>query len=1223
MKRSKTIKLLITAGLSIPCAFMLTACGDNDNSGSSSGGGFCQKGQCEFTTVLKASDYKSNAFWNAVSKFENKKVNGMSYMQWAGNSVYISQPINYSSSNMDQVSYQPTHIEICEKCGYIEEKEHHFETVNVVDGYNHHIRCTDCGYEHKNACDFVTSNPDGTENDGCFCGNLIPQYTVESLSPNTVKVTISEKASGEVVIPCRVGGKKVTRVSFDIPYSFSNLNITKLTIPASAIYDTSLPQNNNIEEIVISADEENLTSTDRPYLTIQNFQGLKKVTMLNGSLNEITILNCPNLTTIDTKQFAGTVEISQCTALTSVKASYFKCIDSDVSKQPQNLTEITLYQNPAYTNQYLLTYLPKFVKTINLSENVTKIESAAFRAIQNIETINAPSVTKIEEAAFQNCIALKTLNVPKVAEIEAEAFSGCTSLKSFDMPKLETIGNNAFKDCTALESANLSKVTSLGENAFYGCSKLNAVTLSNQLTVLNARTFYNCSALEEISIPASVTSFGEYLFTGCSKIKKVYYNATNATLQSAFNAPFGEIGEEVVGGCEFVVGKDVVSIPANLTYVSDSSKNNITKFTFESGSNLKTIGTRAIACLKITSLDLPQTIESVANEAIYKCEDLVTINLGSLDLSASIISGCTAYEFESYNGGYYFGTQLVGVVDGTTSLVVREGTKSALKLNDNFVSNETAAILTSITMPNTLTSWNVPFATFTNLQTIGLSDTLTEISDSMFASCENLTTVTIPESVTRIGKLAFSGCTNLQTIVLPSNLITIDEQAFYLCSNLESISIPNKVETIGAYAFQGLTKVTSFTLPDSIKTLGTSIFKNCGGESTISVTFNTLPNLKTFNTAFKGSRIETITIPNSFTKISDKEFQDCYQLKTVIFHNNIKTIGYRAFEFCKSLETITLPTNLQKIDDYAFQSCLNLKSITIPASVTSIGDYAFARCSELETITLLGSVEIPESATDKCPKYKGQEWNNGYYIGTQLVGLVNTNEGFVYIKEGTTKIASGVFTNNTSLKGVYIPESVKTIDDNEFSGCTNLTVATASSTILKEIVDGDSITYGVTKYVDELANATLDGWVYSIPTSNTTKIAGYYGVETVITIPASLGGATQITISGFEGNTSITKIDMHNNVTAISNDAFKNCTSLTEITITENVYMIGTNAFAGCTNLTKININASSVPFSVGTMTDTGFEQKATVQTTDPSFLQLLKTTYKNYTWIKGNVSFN
>ena len=65
--------------------------------------------------------------------------------------------------------------------------------------------------------------------------------------------------------------------------------------------------------------------------------------------------------------------------------------------------------------------------------------------------------------------------------------------------------------------------------------------------------------------------------------------------------------------------------------------------------------------------------------------------------------------------------------------------------------------------------------------------------------------------------------------------------------------------------------------------------------------------------------------------------------------------------------------------------------------------------------------------------YKGQVWNNGYYKGTILTGLVDSTVPFVYIKEGTTEIASGVFTNNTSLKGVYIPESVKTIDFNAFN----------------------------------------------------------------------------------------------------------------------------------------------------------------------------------------------
>ena len=43
------------------------------------------------------------------------------------------------------------------------------------------------------------------------------------------------------------------------------------------------------------------------------------------------------------------------------------------------------------------------------------------------------------------------------------------------------------------------------------------------------------------------------------------------------------------------------------------------------------------------------------------------------------------------------------------------------------------------------------------------------------------------------------------------------------------------------------------------------------------------------------------------------------------------------------------------------------------------------------------------------------------------------------VKDGVVTIASGVFYNNTTIKSVTLPSSVKNIGTNAFAGCTNLT----------------------------------------------------------------------------------------------------------------------------------------------------------------------------------------
>ncbi|MBR2468010.1 MAG: leucine-rich repeat protein [Clostridia bacterium] len=1214
MINSKKIKLLVAAGLSIPCALMLTACGKNDDGKSSSQSNFCSKGQCEFTHVVKAEDFNTATFWNAVSKFSGKKVNGMTYNEWASH-FQIDQPVTYYvGKEKEPTSYYATHIVVCDKCGWIEQKEHTFERVTIVDNTHHHIRCTDCGFEHEEECDFQTSNPDGTDNDGCFCGNEIPNYTVNIIDSTTVTVTISDTASGEVVIPEKIGDRYVTAVDYYIQYGFSNLNITKLTIPASTIFSTNIPQNNNLKEIVITGGLNDYALPDS-YLTLQNHQNLEKVTFTGGKLMGVSCTNLPKLTTIDAKGFANEVSIDNCPELTIATGNQIKCTSNDVSRQPQKLTEITLYSNPNHQHSNL-TFLPKNVKTINLAENVTEIGYNSFSAINSIETINAPNLTKIEDNAFSNCTSLKTLNCPELTEIEMEAFKRCSALESINFPKLTTIGDGAFYECTGLEEANLSTVTDLGGNSFSGCTALSSVILSNELTAINYTTFQNCTALEEITIPAGVTSLGSYVFAGCINLEKIYYNAINATLHDEYtNAPFGGVGEEVTGGCEFIVGKDVESLPERLTYQSGIFETNITKFTFESGSKLRTIGTKAIACIKITSLDLPSSLETVADEAIYSCSDLVSINFGSLDLSASIMYDCPEYQFEEFNGAYYFGKQLVGIKDGTTELVVREGTTSAQN-RENFVSNETKLTVTSVTMPNTITSWNVPFKSFTNLETVTLSNNLTEICDEMFNSCTKLTNVTIPNSVTKIGEYAFYNCEEFTQIVVPSSVKEINQFAFADCDNVTSVTLNEGLEKIGDYAFVYCSNLTSINIPATVRKLGTQIFKSVGSYAAtpgITVTLN--EGIENIGEAFRDSLISTITIPASVTTIPTDAFLDCTKLTTISIPNTVTTFGSNIFKNCTSLANVTLPSNMTSIPVNMFLNCTALEEITIPATVTSIGDGAFKNCSNLTTINISGDVTIPDSAIEGCTKYQGQVWNNGYYRGTTLVGLVDNTKSFVYIKEGTTTIAPGVFTNNTHIKGVYIPDGVTTITENEFAGCTNLTVATGSSQILNRILNQFGNNLGITKAATVICYATLDGWVYSIPDSNgLSTIAGYYGTETNITIPSTLGTATQFTVSGFEGNTTIQSVVMGDNVIAISENAFKNCTNLTSVVIGDNVYMIGANAFLGCTNFTDLTFNFDKINLYDNQFNDTGTEINKGISMS--VLIQCFLTHYPNYIWM-------
>lgn len=459
-----------------------------------------------------------------------------------------------------------------------------------------------------------------------------------------------------------------------------------------------------------------------------------------------------------------------------------------------------------------------------------------------------------------------------------------------------------------------------------------------------------------------------------------------------------------------------------------------------------------------------------------------------------------------------------------------------------------------------------------DIQTIVMSDGITEIKDNAFADCVNLTTVNIPSSVTYIGDDAFKACSSLPVV---NNMRMADTYMVEVINkSLSSYTIPEGVLWIGTNAFNGC-NVLSMTIPDEILGIGSNAFAGIVNVSYNGTAIGTPWGALVHNGYVDGwlvysnsSKTELllcwpdaageIVLPEGLLSIADYAFYGCANITAINIPSSVTYIGEAAFEECTGLPVID---NIRYADTYLIGAVdKSQTSYTIQPGTKWIANYAFSYCSAL-SITIPDEVEyIADWAFSGVMNVvyhgtaTGEPWGatmlNGFVDGwlvysdenkTELISCSQDAEGEIVLPEGLLSIADYAFSGCMNITGINIPSSVTHIGTGAFNNCYGLPVGEDmlryADTYLIEALDQSATSYVIREGTRWIGDNAFGNWFDNLSS---------------VSIP--------------------------NSVERIGEYAFYSCDQLNTITIPASVTSIGAGAFAYCYNLTSITCNAVTPP---------------------------------------------
>ncbi len=712
-------------------------------------------------------------------------------------------------------------------------------------------------------------------------------------------------------------------------------------------------------------------------------------------------------------------------------------------------------------------------------------------------------------------------------------FEGATNFSTLVIPeKILGIGDNAFKGCQMQNVKVENGVRCIGNNAFRDCNQMNTIGFvePTNLVGIGDYAFAGCTYLTSVKIPDEVQTLGNCVFKDCTNLSaaNIYGRGADG------NTSLTTVGSGLFYNC---LSLTQVVFPIRVA-------------------NIDKVQYTMYGCASLTYLGLPENAGTGDNIFKYNnvtgCSSLDTVKVPArnlkLDCDDSEYVGAGAYD-DLYTGA-------------DRDIFSAENLGEGSAFQDTYeVSDEFCILANSQSYAHTYTQkhgeafgyldpgYEGWYEKIVDGYAFRVDETNTLVNFEKIDKTNDGSNVIIPDNIAKyhvasISSDTFSGNEEIEYLYIPSSVAVIESGAFKGCTALRTVNFDNAkaVQSIGTDAFK--TGVVLSDIDKDHDNIPEESLCFIGDISSDCVPFNYAMDIN--------NNYNDPAAPTQYIRYTSG-FPQNLQIQMVVTKNENTNQVESAYPV-----VVAIPTEEQ------------LQGTTSYSLSTYDGDSEYVRTKKQEN-------EIVASAYNK---YRSNLLNpaNPIFLTEEEQEVIDAVY-HVVIEDGIKGLKDDLFTGNTAVKSVIL-ETVESIPDNEFEGCTSMDTFIMYSSdnpageslgerVFQDCTALENVTFPSTLSeieampfagCEKLTNVGFSGSPYFTCEDAIIKGAGEDGNFTRIVecleSRGNLIGAAKLSTSEFAG------------VTSIDPCAFQNCTGIKEAYLDEaEAAVIPEYCFDGATQL--------------------------------------------------------